>query len=302
MFEHIRIITLRAVFSAEKNGTLPPYLGSTIRGILGHCIRAFSCTNMEERCFRCDQKDTCLYVHCFSNTGKEAGAVNPYTLHVHNSGKTEWRKGDECTFDLTLIGDVISQAGLYLDAIQSMEHKGWGAARIPFKLERITDPGSETLIYAGGKTWLRNLVSSPLIVRERNVMAVLIEFDTPVRIVTGGELCEAPSFAQLIQFISRRISLLSKAFTDHLIEWDDEIMLEAARSVKTIGQNWRQVNFTRYSMTKSQNKLELPSIEGWGLYEGEISDFVPLLEAGRYLHVGKGVTIGFGHYTVTYDR
>ena len=30
--------------------------------------------------------------------------------------------------------------------------------------------------------------------------------------------------------------------------------------------------------------------------------FVPILEAGKFLRVGKGATIGFGHYEISYDK
>ena len=302
MFEHIKLVTLRAVFSAEAAGTLPPYLGSTIRGILGHCFREFACVNSDVKCFCCEKRENCLYVRYFSNTGKEAGAVNPYTLHVLTRGKTEWKPGDECAFDLTLIGDVSAQAGIYLDALQAMERKGWGAARIPFKLERVTDPVSEKLIYGGGQLWLRNLVPFSLAPMEKMANFAAVEFDTPLRIVSGKQLCRSIPFPTLIQFLSRRISLLSQAFTDHRIEWDEEPMLEAAGQVRIISENWRSIDFTRYSMTKAENKLDLPAIEGWVLYEGNLENFIPLLEVGRDLHVGKGATIGFGHYMTSYDK
>ena len=37
-------------------------------------------------------------------------------------------------------------------------------------------------------------------------------------------------------------------------------------------------------------------------YEGDLTPFIPLLEAGRILHVGKNSTIGFGRYSVAYER
>ena len=106
----------------------------------------------------------------------------------------------------------------------------------------------------------------------------------------------------LIQFLIRRISLLTLAYTDYQLEWDKEELLEQARKVKTVDEYWREIPFTRYSMNQEKGKLELPSREGWILYEGDLTDFVPILEAGKYLRIGKGATIGFGHYEVFYDK
>ena len=93
MFEFFKLITLRAVYECQEGEELPPYLGSTIRGILGHCIREFCCEFPKLKCFCCDRRKDCLYASCFSNTGGEAGAVNPYTLYVHGEGRRSWRKG-----------------------------------------------------------------------------------------------------------------------------------------------------------------------------------------------------------------
>ena len=51
MFEYLKVTTLEAVFTARGAGRLPEYLGSTIRGILGHCFRDFVCDMRATKCF-----------------------------------------------------------------------------------------------------------------------------------------------------------------------------------------------------------------------------------------------------------
>lgn len=302
MFEFIKIITLRATYECQDEGYLPPYLGSTIRGILGHCMRDFCCEHPDKRCFLCEKKDECVYVQYFSNTGKEAGAVNPYTLYVHGGGREKWVKGDTCTFDLTLFGAGAEQAVLYMDALQAAEQKGWGAARLTFRLMRVVNPESDKVIYAGGKSWIRNLSPQPLQIMERNATSASLFFDTPLRIVSGKSLFQKLPFEMLIQFLIRRISLLTMAHTNYRLDWNGEELLEQAKKVRTLNEYWREIPFTRYSMNQKDGKLQLPSKTGWVLYEGDLSDFVPILEVGKYLRAGKGATIGFGHYEVSYDR
>ena len=55
-------------------------------------------------------------------------------------------------------------------------------------------------------------------------------------------------------------------------------------------------------MNQKGNRLDLPAIEGWIVFDGDLTELTPILEAGKYFHVGKGATIGFGHYEVFYDR
>lgn len=144
MFEFIHIVTLQAMFECQKDGKLPPYLGSTIRGIMGHCIRDFYCDCPAVKCFQCNKKNECFYVQYFSNTGGEAGAINPYTLYVHGNGKTNWKKGDICIFELTIFGKAAEQVYIYFDALKAMEDKGWGSERLPFRLIQVMDAVSET--------------------------------------------------------------------------------------------------------------------------------------------------------------
>lgn len=301
MFEFINTMTLRATFVCCGSGTLPGYLGSTVRGIMGHCIRDFFCHRGDEKCFRCEEKGSCPYALYFSNTGGDAGAVNPYVIYVHGEGKEVWEKGDACVFDITLFGLAAKHPRVYLDAIMAAEKKGWGARRISFRLIQVVDPQDGALIYANGKTWASNLRSKPLQIQERDASHAMLVFDTPLRVVSGGHLFQALEFPILIQFLIRRISLLTVKYTDYRLEWDENEILEQAERVKIAMESWREIPFARYSMNQLGGKLKLPSKTGWVLYEGELSRFVPILEAGKYLRLGKGATIGFGHYEVNYD-
>ena len=302
MLEHMNILILRASYAAAEDGRLPAYLGSTIRGILGHCMRDFTCTAPTTRCYQCEQRNNCSYAECFCSTGHEAGAVNPFVLHVLVRDKTEWKAGDICTFDITLIGDMTHQAGLFLDALQAMGERGWGALRIPFSLEQVTDPVHDRLIYGGGKAWMRNIRPYVLECKERTATGVYLRFDTPVRILLSKNLCHTLSFDVLMQSLSRRISLLSWAYAGQQMQLYDKSMQEAAREITIRRQDWRYCDFERYSMNHKNNTLALPGIEGWAMYEGDITPFTPLIEAGRILHAGKNTTIGFGHYEAAYDR
>lgn len=139
--EHIQVLEWRVSFSALAEGQLPPYLGSTLRGVMGHAMRDFVCTQPALRCHLCKDKGTCAYAQCFCSPGNEAGAVNPFVLHPLAQGKTQWSPGEHCTFDLVLIGNIVWQAGFFLDALQAMQQYGWGAARLPFRLESIVKIG-----------------------------------------------------------------------------------------------------------------------------------------------------------------
>lgn len=299
MLEHIKIIIFRAEFSAEEGGELPEFLGSTIRGILGHAIRDFACDNTKKKCLDCERKCECLFVNYFSSTGGVAGAVNPFTINAITRGKNNWNKGERCIFELALMGNATEKADLFLDALLAMKHYGWGVGRIPFKLEQVTDVHTGRLIFAANKVWLRNITPFRLQWKERKVTTVLLRFHTPVHIKKSNIQCESLDFATVIQFLTRRFSLLSLAFADKSIEWDAEF-INNANLVKTVDSHWEDKTIIRYSLNRKDNKLELPAIEGWMLCEGEISPYVSVLEAGKLLKIGRNTTHGFGSFEVYY--
>lgn len=302
MFDYMKITTLEAVFTAQAQGRLPEYLGSTIRGVLGHCFREFVCDSPDVKCFLCAKQSDCLYVRSFASTRGEGGAINPFVLCPCTHGKTEWKKGDDCAFRLTLFGYAAQRAGIYMDALFSMEEKGWGAERIPFKLKCVTDWDQSSLLYAAGRSWLRNLSPHTMKMEQVNARCVLVSFQTPVRIVAGGNLFTSLPFQELVRFLMGRFLLVTRACTDFTMEWEREEMLERAAQVRTVAEHWDTVPFTRYSMNSAGGKLELPARIGWALYEGDLAAFTPYLAAGGYLHVGKNTTIGFGKYKLYYDQ
>jgi hypothetical protein len=297
------MMTLRVTFMCDRSGVLPPYLGSTIRGIMGHCFRRLACTEAMTKCFACHKRKECLYVRCFSNTGQEGGAINPYVIGGLHNGKTEWHPGDECSFELTIFGNAVADIELYMEAIMGMGKIGWGAVKLPFHLLRVLDGETGRLIYLPGLGRVGALKAHRLTWVDRAAKMVVISFDTPLRVVSGGALCKVPSFEMLIQFIMRRLALIVQVHGQQKLVWDEADILNKARQVR-LGEHYlRAVDFERFSINQKNNKVELPAIEGWALYEceGEFGELAAILEVGRCLHIGKGGTIGFGHYETFYD-
>lgn len=300
------VLTLRAEYVCQGTGSLPPHLGTTLRGVLGHCMSDAYCAYPGRRykaCHLCEKKQGCVYAQCFASPGNAGGAANPYVIHVHTRGQTQWRPGMLLAFDLTLIGSAVQRADVYLDALYAMQRYGWGAARIPFALVRITDPAHATTVFAGGhmrapaQPYAFNGASYP-------ASAIKITFDTPVRILKTKQkhLCRALDFETFFTSLTRRITFLSKAYGEGTaFAWTPELQ-SAMQSVQTVREQWRFRPFERYSINHKEERLGLDGIDGWAVYAGDVERFTPWIEAGRVLHVGKNATHDFGHYQVEYEQ
>ncbi|MEI3611538.1 CRISPR system precrRNA processing endoribonuclease RAMP protein Cas6 [Pseudogracilibacillus sp. SO30301A] len=300
MFPYMKWITLRITFVAQDAGLLPPYLGSTVRGLIGHSFRQMVCSTPNVKCYNCSLATTCEYANYFVSPKNAAGSVNPFVLHVLTKDKTTWQKGDICEFDLTLLGVASEETSLIVQVLQQMEHLGWGAARIPFKLLKIIDSTTNQLIWCENKLWLKNAKPKQLICHDRETTFVFMQFPDPLRLQKSKRLITAPTFEDIIRAVTRRIALLSHAYAGYNLEWDDEDMLLEARKVRAVNQCWKQAKFKRFSMNQKNQSLEMDTITGSVCYQGNITPFTPLLEAGKLLHIGRNPTHGFGYYTIDY--
>ncbi len=300
MFSHMNWITLRVTFVAQDEGQLPPYLGSTVRGLIGHSLRRMVCPTPTVQCFTCSMAPTCEYANYFVSPKNAAGSVNPFVLHVLTKGRTIWHKGDICEFDMTLLGVASEGASLIIQVLQQIENLGWGAARIPFKLIKISDATTNQLIWYENMLWLKNARPKQLVCSERMTTLVFIHFPAPLRLQKSKQLITTPEFEDIIRAITRRAALISHAYTGYKLEWDDKAILEEAAKVQTVSCSWERSYFKRYSMNQKNNNLEMDTITGFVCYQGNITPFTPLLEVGKVLHIGRNPTHGFGYYTIDY--
>lgn len=298
MLSHIKKITLRVEYTAQGNGSLPPYLGSTIRGLLGHSLRSIVCETPRVKCHACQLAVNCDYANYFMSPKNEAGSVNRMILHIKPESRLNWRIGDICTFDITVIAS--KPVPLLVQMFENIKNFGWGAERIPFILNKITNVETSKLVWFNSKIWFENLMPAPLEVKTESAAGVLLEFTAPLRLEKSKKLIEQPQFEHIIHSITRRLGLLSHAYTGHKMEWDYEAMLEEARKVKLVDCHWKKDEFTRYSMNQKNEKLTMPVMSGWAMYEGNITPFTPILDAGRTIHIGRNSTHGFGAFTINY--
>lgn len=293
-------IKLRVTYEAQGKGNLPPYLGSTIRGLIGHSLRGMVCPTPKVKCFTCELAPNCAYANYFVSPKNAAGSVNPFVLLPVTSHKTIWEKGDLCEFEITLFGNASREISLMTQVFRQIDHLGWGSARIPFKLLKIVNPNNKNLVWLNDTLYLKNAISQPIFVQERETSLVYLNFSTPLRLEKSKILIEKPSFENIIQAIARRLGLLSHAYEESQMEWDYEAMLAEAKKVKIVDARWRKNTFRRYSMNQRNKELVKDTMTGWACYEGDLTPFTTLLEAGKLIHIGRNATHGFGYYTIDY--
>jgi hypothetical protein len=71
----LRYATVEFVLRAEEKVILPPFLGSTIRGSLGHALRKVSCLPLCRDAETCIIRERCVYSYCFETPLPKASTV-----------------------------------------------------------------------------------------------------------------------------------------------------------------------------------------------------------------------------------
>lgn len=299
MIIKLRVLKLRAIFKAEDSGELPAFLGSTIRGVLGHSMRNSVCVNPNVRCYVCEFANSCKYTAYFSTAGNIAGSVNPFTIYIPLQNKTNWERGDLLTFDITAFGHAALAADFYIDGILRMGEYGWGARRLKFSPVQIINVYDQSLIWSDDEIWTQNFRHHLIRTKSRETNSVLLRFNSPTRVVIKQKLQKRLTFEHIIKSILTRIRLLLHAYEDVVLNWNETEILKIAKEIETIEENWQFIDFKRYSHTR-QGKLGLPSIKGYARFKGNITPFTPLLEIGNIIQIGKNTTHGFGNYDLYY--
>lgn len=245
--------------------------------------------------------------------------VNPEIRQAAN-GKSNGQKrlfteplrftsGDELRFGLTLIGPAIEELPYIVYAVSLMARHGFGAQRTPFALLEVSavDGAATRLkVYTPEMTRLaphdvrRNL--SELVkdrlaqLRQDDTLRLL--FLTPTRIRFQKSVQERLKFEQLVKSLSLRLTMLTQTYGATRLDYDYQALLSQARAVVAQTENLWQQELHRYS-NRQEKKIEQDGFMGEAVFTGRaVSELLPLLVAGEFMHIGSGTAFGLGRYRI----
>lgn len=209
-----------------------------------------------------------------------------------------------------MLGPAIAALPYFVYAAQLLARNGLGADRAPFALTRVAtidEAGRATLIYAPGDDCLRpHAAAQPLSAWVAERLAQLdsdetieVQFLTPLRLRQRQTRQETVDFAQLCKATSLRLTLLAQLYGAAPIEYDYQQLLTLARKVRTVTADFPQQELPRYS-NRQGRQIAMDGLLGTARYAGpKMREFLPLLTAGEFSHLGSGTALGLGRYRLT---
>ncbi len=296
---------------------LPPYKGSTLRGAFGIVFKDTVCVMDHRDCDRCILRLKCAYPYIFdtpipdgsSRMRKYTRAPHPFVIEPPLESRTFYEPGSSLSFGLTLIGKAIDYLPYFIYTFDRLgQHRGIGMGRGRFEIERVTwvdAGGAEKTIYDSQKKVLTNsfhpLSFSQLPISSLPPFTISVSFLTPTRITYNGELHTTPEFHVVIRNLLRRLSNLSYFHCGEELKLDFKGIIERAKAIEMRDGNVQWHDWERYS-ARQDTRMKMGGFVGKVRYEGDLTDFLPLLKLGEALHVGKGTGFGLGRYALESRR
>lgn len=262
---------------------------------------------------------------------KYKSAPHPFIIEPPPEKRRGFIPGNEINFGLTLIGRAIDYLPYFIYTFDELGRMGIGKGKGQYLLKEVSSQESKVksektieneeavipakagiqgnsaiskIIYDSETKTLKSF-SHRLLPFEieleseaRSPEHLTIEFLTPTRIVYDGHFIFDLEFHMLIRQLLRRISLLSYFHCGgDPSEIDFKGTIEKAKEIKVKEKNLRWHDWERYS-ARQDARMKMGGFVGEITFEGDIGPFMPLIQAGEVLHVGKGTSFGLGKYEV----
>lgn len=297
-------------FTVETPLHLPEYAGSALRGAFGNALRRVTCMTRERECKPCPLYRTCPYPQIFETPPPENHSLqkfsqvpNPYVIEPPVWGEKTYVPGEALGFHFVLAGRALAQLPFIVLAWQrAFLHgigRGDGTARLA-AVTRVLPEGEETVFTAqeGSLRPHETLLSlspgpSPAYGGGEDVT---LRFTTPLRLQHNGKPIGPGELKprDLLMALVRRSALMAEFHTAQPFDLDFAQLAQQAECIEGEKRlHWR--DWTRWS-NRQQQKMALGGVLGeWALH-GDLAPFLPFIELGQWLHVGKNATFGLGGY------
>lgn len=297
--------------AGAKGMELPPFYGSTLRGAFGGAFKRIACANPGlESCHKCDLEQACPYAYIFETSpppgtdrlNNYEDIPRPFMLCPKLQDKTSYKAGERFAIELRLFGKGNDYFPYFILAFIKMGEVGLGFRRKPFRLHQVIALNPlrrlEQVVFERENNKvhdLQNILSGKDLFAYSKLPAEQVRMNlvTPLRLKENGKLVTSVEFNHLARSLMRRASALMLFHHGVNAELKYTELAEHSRKVKRVADFSHWFDLPRYSQRQGE-KMMLGGLVGEVTYQGDLGEFIPLLEFGRWAGVGKNNVFGLG--------
>jgi CRISPR-associated endoribonuclease Cas6 len=268
---------LRLHFRAVDSVRFPPALaGNTLRGAFGTILLRQAGPEEHQRVFA---------PRSLTGPSGLRDRPRPFVLRAsHLDGRTI-EPGAKFSFEVHLFDPSLGQ--VFETVFQELAREGVGKGR-----------GRAELI-SGEKEHIELPASLQI---PENVTHIAVRFVTPTELKGRRGLVDRPEFPELFSRLRDRVSALNTLYGVEKFETNFcrhfRELGERAALIRMTDCNVERVTLVRRS-TRTGQKHPLGGFTGEARYEGELTEFLPYLQAGEWTGVGRQTTWGKGTIEVS---
>ena len=250
------LLQLRAHFTPRAKLVFPSSAAVPLRGALGFCL--------PEEIFR---------PHRDSGPSGLRDAPRPFVLRVRHLDGLTLAAGESFEIGVNLFAP--SLLPVFRSSMQELAASGLGPGRVPLEAGEVNVAEKSFDLTA-----------------HESYRQLEVTFLTPTEI-KGWKTIGLPEFEILAARVRDRVSALCTLYGSGEPALDFRGLAERAREVHTVSGELTCVRSQRTSSRTGQTH-PLSGVTGSVVYEGELSEFVPLLRAACFTGVGRQTVWGHG--------
>jgi len=287
---------------------LPYYKGSTFRGVFGRALKRVTCALKMKECNQCLLKRRCVYALFFetpisSGTSEDPRIVSPphpFVIEPPLTTDTQFPEGSSFDFHLLLFGEANHNLPYFIYAFEQMGKIGIGkrinGKRGHFSLEEVKS--GDKSIYSSSDQTLKAEKPFTLTLKDmegfpQSTFRLRLNIITPFRIKFENRLKADLPFHVLVRAMLRRMSSLLNSYGDGEPSLDYRGLVKRAKEVKIVDEDLNWFDWRRYSFRQDKAML-MGGMIGYVTYEGDMGEYMPLIEFCSQVHLGKQTTFGLG--------
>ena len=299
----------------ETDAILPGYKGSTFRGVFGHALKRVVCALKRVECEACVLKNRCVYARVFETpiavampeAARISAPPHPFVIEPPLTDLRHYRAGDPIECGLILFGEPNNSLPYFVYAFEQMGKIGIGkrvnGKRGRFSLESVK-AGDREIYSCRDRTFLQDAPIRTLDPLEltsgsngNGCSRISLTLETPLRLKFKSRIRATLPFHVLVRAMLRRMSSLYNVWDDGEPALDYKGLIERAEKVRIRHNGLRWFDWKRYS-NRQERKMFMGGLVGSVTYEGNLGEYLPLIEFSEKAHLGKNTSFGLGKVRV----